>query len=130
MRNYKPEIQLKKVAQNPFVVVGIANLTEEAAIAAVQADYDVFRHLPKNMQENENVRFAIVDTFGLAILQFQATATDEMWHRACLQNPTVIRFIKKPADDTVWAVLMADASLIDHVKNASDEMKSAAILLQ
>lgn len=129
MRNYKPEVQLKKVEKDPYAVVGIANLTEEAACLAVQTDYDVFRSLPEDMQNNNNVRLAICDAFGLAILQFSETATDEQWHRAAMQNPTVIRFIQKPADDTVWAVLMADPSLIKFVKGASDEMKAAAVLL-
>lgn len=130
MRNYKPAVQLTKVEKNPYAVTGIANLTEEAAIKAVQMDYDVFRHLPQELQSNDNVRLAICDEFGLAILQFHQTATDEQWHRAALQNPTVIRFVRKPREDTVWAVLMADPSLIDYVQNATDEMKSAAILLQ
>lgn len=129
MPNYKPEVQLRKVAKDPYSLVNISNLTEAAAIAAVQNDYDVFQHLPKDMQENENVRLAICESFGLAILQFSKTATDEMWHRAALENPKVIRFIQKPREDTVWAVLMADASLIDHVHNATPEMKSAAALL-
>lgn len=129
MRNYKPEVQLKKVTANPFAVANIGNLTEEVAIIAVQADIDAFRYLPDAMQENENVRLALVDTQGLSILQFRDTATDEMWHRAVLQNASVIRFIKKPSDDTVWAVLCADPSLADHVQNISEEMKSAAIMM-
>lgn len=129
MRNYKPEVQLKKVAADPFAVVQIANLTEEAAILAVQQDYDVFRSLPEEMQANENVRLAICDSFGLAVLQFSKTATDEMWHRAAMQNPTVIRFIQKPKEDTVWQVLMADPAMIHHVQNATPEMVSAAALL-
>lgn len=129
MRNYKPEVQLKKVEKNPYAAVAIANLTEEAAILAVQMDYDVFGHLPEAFKSNDNVRLALCDTFGLSILQFSDTATDEQWHRAALQDPTVIRFIQKPQEDTVWAVLMADPTLIAHVKNATDEMKSAAALL-
>jgi hypothetical protein len=130
MRNYKPAVQLTKVEKNPYAVINIENLTEEAAILAVTLDYDVFGHLPEKMKENDNVRLAICDTFGLAILQFSKTATDEQWHRAALQNPTVIRFIQKPREDTVWAVLMADPTLIDLVANATTEMKTAAILLQ
>lgn len=129
MRNYKPEVQLKKVNANPFAVANIGNLTEEAAITAVQMDIDTFRHLPVEQQMNEKVRLALVDTQGLAILQFRDTATDEMWHQAALQNPTVIRFIKKPSDDTVWAVLCADPALSVHVQNISEEMKAAAILM-
>lgn len=129
MRNYKPEVQLKKVNADAFNVANIGNLTEEAAILAVTLNFDTFRYLPENMQTNENVRFAVCDVFGLGILQFQETATDEMWHRAALNNPTIIRFIKKPQDDTVWAVLMADPKLIAHIKNASEEMKSAAAIL-
>lgn len=129
MRNYKPEVQLKKVEKNPYAAVAIANLTEEAAILAVQMDYDVFGHLPEAFKSSDNVRLALCDTFGLSILQFSDTATDEQWHRAALQDPTVIRFIQKPQEDTVWAVLMADPTLIAHVKNATDEMKSAAALL-
>lgn len=129
MRNYKPEVQLSKVEKDPYAVVNIGNLTVEAAIAAVTADYDVFRSLPQDMQENEEVRLALCDTFGLSILQFSTTATDEMWHRAAMNNPSVIRFIKKPKDDTVWAVLMADPSLIKFVQGATEEMKSAAALL-
>lgn len=129
MRNYKPEVQIKKVTANPFAVENIGNLTEEAAIIAVQSDIDAFRYLPEDMQANNNVRLALVDTQGLAIIQFRDTATDEQWHRAVLQNPSVIRFIKKPADDTVWAVLCADATLAVHVQNISEEMKSAAIMM-
>lgn len=129
MRNYKPEVQLKKIAKDPYAVMAIGNLTEEAAILAVQTDYDTFGHLPEEMKENVNVRLAVCNTFGLGILQFSATATDEMWHQAALQNPSVIRFIKKPQDDTVWAVLMTDPSLIKHVKGASEEMKSAAAIM-
>lgn len=129
MRNYKPDVQIKKVTANPFAVTTIGNLTEEAAILAVQSDIDAFRYLPESFQENTNVRLALIDTQGLSILQFRDTATDEMWHRAVLQNPTVIRFIRKPADDTVWAVLCADPSLADHVQNISEEMKSAAIMM-
>lgn len=129
MRNYKPEVQIKKVTANPFAVANIGNLTEEAAILAVQLDIDSFRAMPDDMQANENVRFALVDVQGLTILQFRDTATDEMWHRAALQNPTVIRFIKKPSDDTVWSVLCADPSLADHIQNISEEMKAAAIIM-
>lgn len=129
MRNYKPEVQLRKVEMNPYSVTGIANLTEEAAIRAIEADYDVFGHLPEEMKKNNNIRLALVDSFGLSILQFHTTATDEQWHRAALSNPTVIRFIKKPSEDTVWAVLMEDARLIKYVQGATDEMKSTASLL-
>lgn len=130
MRNYKPEVQINKVTKNPFAVTGIANLTVEAAICALQNDYDVFAHLPVEMQENEEVRLAMCDIFGLSILQFRQTATDEMWHRAVMQNPSVIRFIEAPAEDTVWQVLMTEPSLIEHVKNATEEMKSAAAIMQ
>lgn len=130
MRNYKPEVQLKKVNNDAFAVVNIGNLTEEAAILAVQLNFDTFRHLPEDMQKNANVRLAVCNSFGLGILQFQNEATDEMWHQAAIQNPTVIRFIKKPQDDTVWAVLMADPDMIIHVKGATPEMQSAAMLLK
>lgn len=129
MRNYKPEVQIKKITANPFAVANIGNLTEEAAVLAVQTDIDSFRYLPEALQENEAVRLALVDVQGLAILQFRDTATDEMWHRAVLQNASVIRFIKKPSDDTVWAVLCADPSLADHVQNISEEMKAAATIM-
>lgn len=130
MRNYKPEVQLNKVSKNPYSVTGIANLTVEAAIAAITEDYDVFAHLPDDMKNNEEVRLAVCDIFGLGILQFRKTATDEMWHRAVMQNPSVIRFIEAPAEDTVWQVLMTEPSLIEHVKNATEEMKSAAAIMQ
>lgn len=129
MRNYKPEVQIKKITANPFAVANIGNLTEDAAILAINTDIDTFRYLPEEMQANENVRLALVDCQGLAVIQFRETASDEVWHRAVLQNPSVIRFIKKPSDDTVWAVLCADPSLAVHVQNISEEMKAAAVIM-
>ncbi len=129
MRNYKPEVQLKKIENDPSFIVKVANLTEEAACRAVELDYDMFGHLPVEMKNNETVRLAVCDVFGLGILQFRETATDEMWHRAAMNNPSVIRFIDKPTEDTVWQVLMADPSLIDLVKGATEEMKTAAAIM-
>ena len=129
MRNYKPEVQLAKIQKDPNFLVNISNLTEEAAILAVTLDYDIFGHLPEDMKSNQNVRNALLDVFGLGIVQFSKTATDEQWHRAAVQDPTVISLIRKPQDDTVWAVLMADASLIDCIKEATDEHRSVAALL-